>query len=108
MVRSNSLEWKILMMARYRMKRIVFLLVAVVTVAGVVAFLAPAFGHADEEAVPVFETQIPPGYREWRLISVAHEEGNLHSFAAILGNDTAIKAYREEKLPYPDGTIIAA
>jgi len=42
------------------------------------------------------------------LISVAHEEGNLHSFAAVLGNDVAIKAYREGKLPFPDGTIIAA
>jgi hypothetical protein len=39
---------------------------------------------------------------------VAHEEGNLHSFSAVLGNDVAIKAYREGKLPYPDGTIIAA
>jgi len=42
------------------------------------------------------------------LISVAHEEGNLNSFAAILDNDVAIKAYREGKLPFPDGTIIAA
>ena len=39
---------------------------------------------------------------------MAHEEGDLHSFAAILGNDVTIKAYREKKLPYPDGTIIAA
>ena len=39
---------------------------------------------------------------------MAHEEGNLHSFAAVLGNDVAIKAYREGKLPFPDGTIIAA
>ena len=90
------------------MKRIAFLLVAVVTVAGVVAFVASASGHAVGEAAPIFVTQIPPGYRDWRLISVAHEEGNLHSFAAILGNDVAIKAYREGKLPYPDGTIIAA
>jgi hypothetical protein len=90
------------------MKRGAFLLVAVAAVAGVVAFFAPASGHADGEAAPVFVTQIPPGYRDWRLISVAHEEGSLHSFAAILGNDVAIKAYREGKLPYPDGTIIAA
>jgi hypothetical protein len=90
------------------MKRIAFLVVAVATVAGVVASMAPASGRADDEAVPIFVTQIPPGYRDWRLISVAHEEGNLHSFAAILGNDLAIKAYRERKLPYPDGTIIAA
>jgi len=39
---------------------------------------------------------------------VAHEEGNLHSFAAVLGNDVAIKAYREGKLPFPDGAIIVA
>src|SRR5258708_38683966 len=49
----------------------------------------------------------PPGYREWRLISVAHEEGDLNDLRAILGNDVAIKASREGKLPYPDGTIIA-
>jgi hypothetical protein len=42
------------------------------------------------------------------MVSLAHEEDNLHSFAAILGNDVAIKAYRDGKLPYPDGTIIAA
>ena len=89
------------------MKRIVFLLVAAATVAGVVASLAPASGHADGEAAPIFGIKIPPGYRDWRLVSVAHEEGNLNDIRAILGNDAAIKAYREEKLPFPDGTIIA-
>jgi hypothetical protein len=56
----------------------------------------------------VFVTEMPAGYRDWRLISVAHEEGNLHSFAAVLGNDVAIKAYREGTLPFPDGTVIAS
>jgi hypothetical protein len=60
------------------MKRIAFLLVAVATVAGVVASTAPATGHADEEAAPIFGVKIPPGYRDWRLISVAHEAGNLN------------------------------
>src|SRR5580700_8762396 len=90
------------------MKRIAFLVVAVAMVACVVASMAPASGRADDQAVPIFGIKIPPGYRDWRLISVAHEEGTLHSFAAILGNDVAIKAYREQKLLYPDGTIIAA
>ena len=89
------------------MKRIAFLLVAVAAVAGVVAFTVPASGHADGEAAPIFGVKIPPGYRDWRLISVAHEEGNLNDLRAILGNDTAIKTYREGKLPFPDGTIIA-
>jgi Cytochrome P460 len=57
---------------------------------------------------PIFATDIPAGYRDWKLISVAHEEGNLHSFAAVLGNDTAIQAYREGKVSFPDGAIIAA
>jgi hypothetical protein len=38
---------------------------------------------------------------------VAHEEGKLNDLRAILGNDVAIKASREGKLPYPDDTIIA-
>jgi hypothetical protein len=38
---------------------------------------------------------------------VAREEGELDDIRAILGNDTAIKAYREGKLPFPEGTIIA-
>ena len=89
------------------MKRIAFLLVAVATMAGVVAFKAPPSGRADQEAAPAFGIKIPPGYRDWRLISVAHEAGNLNDLRAILGNDVAIKAYREGKLPLPDGTIIA-
>src|ERR1700722_5737574 len=90
------------------MKQIALLLVAVATVAVAAAFMAPASGGAADDAVPIFGIKIPPGYRDWRLVSVAHEEGTLHSFAAILGNDVAIKAYREGTLPYPDGTIIAA
>jgi hypothetical protein len=38
---------------------------------------------------------------------VAHEEGNLNDIRAILGNDAAIKAYREGRLPFPEGAIIA-
>jgi cytochrome P460 len=90
------------------MRSIAFLLIAVATGAGGIVLTAPASGQAGGEAVPIFGIKIPPGYRDWRLVSVAHEEGNLHSFAAILGNDVAIKAYRSGKLPYPDGTIIAA
>ena len=89
------------------MRRIAFLLFAVVVVAGVVAFTVPASGHAEGEATPIFGIKIPPGYRDWRLVSVAHEEGSLNDIRAILGNDAAIKAYREGKLPFPDGTIIA-
>jgi hypothetical protein len=88
------------------MKRIAFLLIAI-AVACLVAFTAPASGHADGEAAPIFGIKIPSGYRDWKLISVAHEAGNNNDIRAVLGNDAAIKAYREKKLPFPDGTIIA-
>ena len=90
------------------MRRIACFLISVATVGGVVAFAATASRHSDQEAASIFVTEIPAGYRDWRLISVAHEEGNLNSFASILGNDIAIRAYREGKLPFPDGAIIAA
>jgi hypothetical protein len=90
------------------MKRIALLLVAVAAVAGVVANFARPSGHADGEAAPIYGVTIPPGYRDWKLISAAHEEGNLNDLRAQLGNDVAMKAFREGKLPFPDGTIIAA
>ena len=75
-----------------------------VSVSGAMTFSA---GGADDESSPIFGVKIPSGYRDWRLISVAHEEGNLNDLRAILGNDIAIRASREGKLPFPDGTIIA-
>jgi Cytochrome P460 len=89
------------------MKRITLLLLAVASLAGVVAFTAFASRHTAQEGTPIFVTKIPSGYRDWRLVSVAHEEGNLNDIRAILGNDVAIKAYREGKLPFPEGAIIA-
>src|ERR1700722_265522 len=89
------------------MKHVPFFFVAVATMAGLVALIAPAPGHADGQTAP-FVTEIPQGYRDWKWISSAHEAGNLNSLGAVLGNDVAIKAYRDGKLPFPDGTIIAA
>src|SRR5712671_1117727 len=89
------------------MSRIVFVLIAVMALAGAAAYIAPASGQADGEAAPIFGIKIPSGYRDWRLISVAHEEGKLNDLRAILGNDVAIKAARKGTLPYPDGSIVA-
>jgi hypothetical protein len=88
------------------MKRIPLVL-AIITLVGVVASSTSRSGHADSETAPIYGVKIPSGYRDWKLISVAHEEGNLNDLRAILGNDVAIEAYREGKLPFPDGTIIA-
>jgi Cytochrome P460 len=67
--------------------------------------------QAASNASPIYGITIPAGYRDWRLISVNHlagAGGNLKQVRAQLGNDIAIKAFREGKLPFPDGTIIAA
>ena len=90
------------------MKKVIVVLITVAAVAGVVGYTGSAYGQATREAAPIFVNEIPPGYRDWQVISVAHEEGNLNSLGVILGNDVAIKAYRKGDLPFPDGTIIAA
>jgi hypothetical protein len=87
------------------MRRIVLVLFAAGVLTGLVAY-PPALGQVDEDASLIFRGKLPPGYRDWRLISVAHEAGDLNDLRAILGNDVAIRAYREAKLPFPDGTII--
>ena len=65
--------------------------------------------QAESNASPIYGITIPAGYREWHLISVNHLAGDkLKQVRAQLGNDVAIKAFREGKLPFPDGAIIAA
>jgi hypothetical protein len=59
------------------------------------------------DASPVFGVKLPDGYRDWRVITVAHEAGKNNDIRAVLGNDIAIKAFREGMRPFPDGTIIA-
>jgi hypothetical protein len=98
------------------MKRIVFALVGVGALAGAVAATAPVLGQSDGEAAPIYGVKIPDGYRDWRLISVKRLTGKqltgtggaLKQLRAELGNDLAIKAYRDGTLPFPDGSIIAA
>ena len=63
------------------MRRIVFVMVAVVALLGLVASISGGVGHAAQEAAPVFVKKIPPGYRDWKVVSVAHEaEENNNAF----------------------------
>jgi Cytochrome P460 len=89
------------------MRAIVYSSGAVLALTGVVVCMAQVSGRADAESAPIFGIEIPAGYRDWRVVSVAHEAGNNNDLRAVLGNDVAIKAYREGKLPFPDGAIIA-
>jgi hypothetical protein len=90
------------------MRQCTFVVIAVTVMAGLVAFVAPARGRGAGGVAPAYVTEIPQGYRDFKWISSAHEAGNLNSLGAVLGNDVAFSAFRDGKLPYPDGTIIAA
>jgi hypothetical protein len=89
------------------MKLIKYTFAGVGLLAAGLVYMGHASARADGTAEPVFDVKLPAGYRDWKLVSVAHEEGNLNDLRAVLGNDIAVKAYREGKLPFPDGAIIA-
>jgi hypothetical protein len=92
------------------MKRIGFLLLAVVSAAAIVAHMARASAQSDADSSPIYGVKIPAGYRDWQLIAVKqlHFAGKGEQLRAALGNDIAIKAFKEGTLPFPDGAIIAA
>jgi hypothetical protein len=90
------------------MKRFAVLLATLIG-AGVVAISAPASGHLGEEASPIYGVTIPPGYRDWKLIAVNQlVTDKVDQLRAQLGNDIAIKAFKEGTRPFPDGAIIVA
>jgi len=89
------------------MKKFTLLVVGIATVAGIVVFAAITSRHVTaQDATPVFVKRVLPGYRDWKVVSVAHEAGELNDIRVVLGNDIAIKAYREGKLPFPEGAIV--
>jgi hypothetical protein len=80
-----------------------------VVIAVCTLYVARSTAQSSINASPIYDITIPAGYRDWRLIAVGHlAGGSLKQLRAQLGNDIAIKAFREGKLPFPDGTIIAA
>ena len=85
-------------------QHIAFATGAVVLLAAVVAGSTPA---SQSTVAPISGMTIPPGYRDWKLFSVAREEGTLQDVRAILGNDIAIEAARNGGRPFPDGTVLA-
>ena len=99
-----------------RRTALVSIAVAVTTVAGVAAYIGSASGQSSGDAAPIYGIKIPDGFRDWRLIAVKQltgkqltgTGGKLKQLRAQLGNDIAIRAFRDGTLPFPDGTIIAA
>lgn len=67
-------------------------------------FLSPVVHAGGPEKA---EIKLPAKYREWKLISVAHEAGDLNDIRAVLGNNAAFEAYRNGEVKFPDGAMIA-
>ncbi|PTD27070.1 cytochrome P460 family protein [Sphingomonas fennica] len=66
-----------------------------------------AQGEGDARSVsPIYGVSLPEGYRQWELIAPALEGEPLNELRAIVGNRTAIDAYRSGTLPFPDGTVL--
>jgi hypothetical protein len=57
----------------------------------------------DENSSPIFGVKIPDGYRQWELIAPSQNEKELKG---IVGNSISLKAYRDGKLPFPDGSVL--
>ncbi len=98
------------------MRRILLALVGVGVLASAVAATAPVSGPLDGDAAPIYAIKYLQGFRDWRLISIKRLTGKsltgsgagLRQLRAQLGNDVAIKAFRDGTLPFPDGAMIAA
>jgi hypothetical protein len=59
-----------------------------------------------ENLSPIYGIALPDDYRKWELIAPAQEAEPLNELRAVVGNDIAVKAYRDSKLPFPDGTVL--
>ena len=60
-------------------------------------------------ASPIYGVTIPDGYRDWKVISIGRlKTEKINQLRAQLGNDIAIKAFKEGKIPFPDGAVIVA
>ncbi len=81
------------------------LFAAAIAASALASSLVAAPLRAEDAASPIFGVTIPDGYRRWPLIGVSHLV-SFDELRGIVGNATAVRAYREGALPFPDGTIL--
>jgi len=74
-------------------------LFAVALLGVIIGFTALASEHVDQEATPIFVKEIPPGYRDWKVVSVAHEAGFFAPKGVAI--PTAVSVFPDELYPAP-------
>lgn len=57
-------------------------------------------------AAPVYGVKLPAGYQDWPLIAPAQEAAPLDELRVVVGNAVAMRAYRDNVRPFPDGTVL--
>jgi Cytochrome P460 len=83
------------------------LVLAVAAVAGLIASRPFAAIGAKGGGSPIYGVTIPAGYRQWEVVAPSQEAGSLDELRVILGNAISMEAYREGRLPFPDGAMLA-
>ena len=73
------------------------------TVTGLIACAAPVFIHSGAEADPVFENRDPCRIPRWTMIFIASVGDPVSDLRVKLGNDVAVKAFRDGTLPFRTG-----
>ncbi|QYE33299.1 cytochrome P460 family protein (plasmid) [Polymorphobacter sp. PAMC 29334] len=68
--------------------------------------IALAAGYDRENVSPEYGVRLPGGYRNWKVVSVAHEAGGLDDIRVILGNNAAVEAMRSGRRPFPNGAVL--
>ena len=78
------------------MKRISFLVLGGVTLAGILAhiYIPHASAQSDGDSSPIYGVKIPAGYRDWKMIAVDQLviAPKVDQLRAQLGNEIAVKA----------------
>jgi hypothetical protein len=87
------------------MRRCVTSVVVLLAATGILFSASPAATAAEIAAAPTGVT-VPKGYRDWQVVAPSQRD-DTDEIRVILGNDLAMKAFRANTLPFPDGTILA-
>jgi hypothetical protein len=87
------------------MHRYASMAVVLLAAAGILFPAFPVATAADILAAPSGVT-IPKGYRDWQVVAPSQRD-DTDEIRVILGNSIAMKAFRANTLPFPDGAILA-
>ncbi|WP_116810072.1 cytochrome P460 family protein [Steroidobacter cummioxidans] len=77
--------------------------IAIITLAALCVVHAETDSHKKS---PIYGVELPRQYRDWPLIAPAHEAAPFDELRVVLGNAAAMRAYRDNIRPFPDGAVL--